>query len=247
MASFEVTAFPQVDEPSPSPKKQKTADLKGLLDGLGQKEATNDDFVAAFLQAGISINKLDHPSIRGLIQKYTKVSVGCNICVLCDAIFAQVFAVEDTEDLCKAINDSQKTKVPVVVSIADTLGALESDLSARVKANKFQPRVEEALKKLPAETRATLQPKLFASRQGNVFLFETIANIFPFCRSVEEVQGILILQKGQHHSLESLARTGSKEFKNNGYCLGDLSGMWLGRLIENSFCFFFKGLVRPEG
>lgn len=179
--------------------------------------------------------------------KATMVCICSYFVSVCDAIFAQVFAVEDTEDLCKAINDSQKTKVPVVVSIADTLGALESDLSARVKANKFQPRVEEALKKLPAETRATLQPKLFASRQGNVFLFETIANIFPFCRSVEEVQGILILQKGQHHSLESLARTGSKEFKNNGYCLGDLSGMWLGRLIENSFCFFFKGLVRPEG
>ena len=32
-----------------------------------------DDFAAAFLHAGISVHKLDHPSIRGLIQKYTQV------------------------------------------------------------------------------------------------------------------------------------------------------------------------------
>ena len=43
-----------------------------------------DDFVAAFLQAGIPPLKLQHPSIQGLLQKYTKVA-GClplrsNVC-----------------------------------------------------------------------------------------------------------------------------------------------------------------------
>jgi hypothetical protein len=44
-----------------------------MLDGANQHEMITDDFVAAFLQAGISVNKLDHPAIRGLIQKYTQV------------------------------------------------------------------------------------------------------------------------------------------------------------------------------
>lgn len=57
----------------PSSKKQKTADLKEMLDGLKQQELITDNFVAAFLQAGIPVNKLDHPSIRGLVQKYTQV------------------------------------------------------------------------------------------------------------------------------------------------------------------------------
>ena len=56
------------------PKKQKIGDLKSMLDGSNQTESITDDSVAAFLQAGISVNKVDHPSIRGLIQKYTKVS-----------------------------------------------------------------------------------------------------------------------------------------------------------------------------
>ena len=35
-----------------------------------------DDFVAAFLQSGIPLAKLNHPSMRGLLKKYTDVS-GC--------------------------------------------------------------------------------------------------------------------------------------------------------------------------
>lgn len=57
----------------PQEKKQKTADLKVLLAGTTTANKITDDFVGAFLQAGIAVNKLDHPSIRGLIQKYTKV------------------------------------------------------------------------------------------------------------------------------------------------------------------------------
>ena len=40
---------------------------------LKTKENVTDDFVAAFLQAGIAVSKLDHPLIRGLMSKYTTV------------------------------------------------------------------------------------------------------------------------------------------------------------------------------
>ena len=65
--------FFQVAPSDPSPKKQKIVDLKSVMDGLNRKEAINDDFVAAFLQAGIPVSKFDHPSIRGLVRKYTQV------------------------------------------------------------------------------------------------------------------------------------------------------------------------------
>ena len=48
-------------------------DLRQLLDGMNSKDSITDDFVASFLQAGIPLNKLDHPSIRGLIKKYSNV------------------------------------------------------------------------------------------------------------------------------------------------------------------------------
>jgi hypothetical protein len=44
-----------------------------MLDGASEQEKITDDFFASFLQTGIPVNKLDHPSIRGLIEKYTKV------------------------------------------------------------------------------------------------------------------------------------------------------------------------------
>ena len=51
-------------------------DLKDVLTGLNHNQHVNDDFVAAFLQAGIAPNRLDHPSLRGLFKKYTSVE-GC--------------------------------------------------------------------------------------------------------------------------------------------------------------------------
>ena len=55
---------------------QAQPDLKDVLTGLNHNQHVNDDFVAAFLQAGIAPNKLDHPSLRGLFKKYTSVE-GC--------------------------------------------------------------------------------------------------------------------------------------------------------------------------
>ena len=55
---------------------QKQVELKSLSDGMKDKEMVSDDFGAAFLQAGIPPNKLDHLSICGLFCKYTTVS-GC--------------------------------------------------------------------------------------------------------------------------------------------------------------------------
>ena len=57
----------------PPPKKQKLGNVKTIFTGLNTKEHITDDFVAAFLQAGLPLNKLDHPSICGLVQKYTQV------------------------------------------------------------------------------------------------------------------------------------------------------------------------------
>lgn len=67
--------------PQASPLKPDASiqlDLNKMLESLNTKDHITDDFVAAFLQAGIAPNKLDHPSIRGLIRKYTTVhgSVG---------------------------------------------------------------------------------------------------------------------------------------------------------------------------
>ena len=67
--------------PEASPAKPAggvQVDLSKMMEGLNTKNHITDDFVSAFLQAGIAINKLDHPSIRGLIRKYTTVhgSVG---------------------------------------------------------------------------------------------------------------------------------------------------------------------------
>ena len=59
------------------PAAQKTqVDLKALLDGIGKNQAAADDFAAAFMQAGIPPLKLQHPAIKGLMWKYTKVH-GC--------------------------------------------------------------------------------------------------------------------------------------------------------------------------
>lgn len=43
----------QSQQSQPAPKKQKTADLKDILDGQTEKEKITDDFVAAFLHAGL--------------------------------------------------------------------------------------------------------------------------------------------------------------------------------------------------
>ena len=49
--------------------QQKQADMQRMMEQLNMTA----NFVAAFLQDGIPPNKLDHPSIRGLIQKYGEV------------------------------------------------------------------------------------------------------------------------------------------------------------------------------
>ena len=48
--------------------------MQKMMEQLNMTANITDDFVAAFLQAGIPPNKLDHPSIRGLIQKWRKGS-----------------------------------------------------------------------------------------------------------------------------------------------------------------------------
>ena len=54
----------------------KQMDLKAMLDSQSETQKVADDFVAAFLHAGIPVAKLTHPSILGSVQKYTKVR-GC--------------------------------------------------------------------------------------------------------------------------------------------------------------------------
>lgn len=51
----------------------KQIDLKEQLDDQNLGQNICDDFVAAFLHAGLPVTKLDHKSIRGLMRKYTKV------------------------------------------------------------------------------------------------------------------------------------------------------------------------------
>ena len=45
-----------------------------MLDGANQQEKIIDDWVVAFLRAGIFVNKLDHASSCGVIWGYTKVA-----------------------------------------------------------------------------------------------------------------------------------------------------------------------------
>ena len=47
--------------------------MQKMMEQLNMTANITDDFVAGFLQAGIPPSKLDHPSIRGLIRKYTEV------------------------------------------------------------------------------------------------------------------------------------------------------------------------------
>ena len=54
----------------------KQLDAKVLLEGQVYNQKVADDFLAAFLHAGIPVNKMSHASIQGLFAKYTKVS-GC--------------------------------------------------------------------------------------------------------------------------------------------------------------------------
>ena len=58
----------------PSPPKQKQAKIDRMMGKENTNQAVGDDFVAAFLQAGIPLAKLTHPSLSGLFRKYTKVS-----------------------------------------------------------------------------------------------------------------------------------------------------------------------------
>ena len=64
-------------ETAPPPKRVVVGDggeqvnLQKMMGELNTKENVTDDFVAAFLQAGIAVNKLDHPLIRALMSKYT--------------------------------------------------------------------------------------------------------------------------------------------------------------------------------
>ena len=67
---------PSVAAPTPEPivhtppaKKQRIADLKEVLNGMNEKQKITNDFVAAFLQAGIPLNKLDHPARHHLDPK----------------------------------------------------------------------------------------------------------------------------------------------------------------------------------
>ena len=60
-------------KPAPTLHQQQQASMQTMMDKLNTTAKVSDDFVAAFLQAGIPPNKLDHPAIRGLIKKYTTV------------------------------------------------------------------------------------------------------------------------------------------------------------------------------
>jgi hypothetical protein len=55
----------------------KQLDAKVLLEGQVYNQKVADNFLAAFLHAGIPVNKMSHASIQGLFAKYTKVS-GCS-------------------------------------------------------------------------------------------------------------------------------------------------------------------------
>ena len=45
-----------------------------MFSGVNENQYVAEYFVAAFLQAGIPPAKLQHPSIQGLLRKYTKVA-----------------------------------------------------------------------------------------------------------------------------------------------------------------------------
>ena len=68
------TEVPTKERATPTKTPTKQVDLKEVLSGLNENQGVADDFVAAFLQAGIPPLKLQHPSIQGLLQKYTKVA-----------------------------------------------------------------------------------------------------------------------------------------------------------------------------
>ena len=89
---------------------QKQVDLKSLLDGMKHKEMVSDDFAAAFLQAGIPLKKLDHPSICGLFGKYTTVS-GC--IAKGDTLYRSVDCFHECHigAVCKISKDSSKVWV----------------------------------------------------------------------------------------------------------------------------------------
>ena len=53
--------------------ESQQASMRSMLDSLNMTANISDDFVAAFLQAGMAPNKLGHPSLRGLVAKYTQV------------------------------------------------------------------------------------------------------------------------------------------------------------------------------
>ena len=67
----------QVDHLQQRPRKkfapQQQADVQTMMQELNLAATITDDFVAAFLQEGLPRKKLDHPSITGLIRKYTEV------------------------------------------------------------------------------------------------------------------------------------------------------------------------------
>ena len=79
--SAEVKSPPQVElasatssplascTPCPPQPAAKQVNLKSMLDGISENQTIGDDFTAAFLQAGIPSNKLQHPVIQGLMRK----------------------------------------------------------------------------------------------------------------------------------------------------------------------------------
>ena len=67
---------PLVQQTDVTKTPTKQLDLQKVLSGLNENQSVCDDFVAAFLQAGILPAKLEHPSIQGLLRKCTKVA-GC--------------------------------------------------------------------------------------------------------------------------------------------------------------------------
>ena len=55
----------------PAPQLQPKVDAQLLQSSV--KNKIGDDFISAFMHAGIPLNKLQHPSIKGLFKKYTAV------------------------------------------------------------------------------------------------------------------------------------------------------------------------------
>ena len=71
---------PPINAPAfPNDPTLKQTDLKAQLSSQNLAQTITDDFVAAFLHSGLPLTKLDHKSMRGLLQKYTKVEGMCDI------------------------------------------------------------------------------------------------------------------------------------------------------------------------